>query len=53
MKPFIAYDVQSTPDITTNQGKLGILDILRIKDDTGYLFYDSRKGKYPIVMDGK
>jgi hypothetical protein len=51
-KPFIAYDISSLPDFSRNNKVITLPEILEIKEATGYLFYDSRKGKKPEIMNG-
>jgi hypothetical protein len=51
MKPTIAYDVASCPFYSGYQ--LNPNDVLDIKERTGYLFYDSRLGKSPVLLDGE
>lgn len=50
-KQFIVYDVESKPELSEGDGRtLSLIDILQIRRDEGYLFYDSSKGKEPQII---
>jgi hypothetical protein len=51
-KPFITYDVTSIPDFRKNGKSITLPEILTMRDETGYLFYDSKKGNKPEIMNG-
>ena len=51
--PFIAYDVSSLPSFIKGGKKITLPEILVLKDETGYLFYDSKKGNKPEVLNGE
>jgi hypothetical protein len=50
--PFIAYDISSLPGFIKGGKKITLPEILVLKDETGYLFYDSKKGNKPEVLNG-
>lgn len=51
-KPFIAYDVASVPIFIKGDKRITMEEILLMKDESGYLFYDSRLGKKPEILNG-
>jgi hypothetical protein len=50
--PFIAYDVTSIPTFARDGKMITLPEIIALKEESGYLFYDSRKGKKPEVLNG-
>jgi hypothetical protein len=51
MEKFIAYDICSLPILKNGNKVLSLSDLEIIRKESGYLFYDSRLGKKPEIVN--